>query len=272
MSTAISIPQEPAFIPDMSLPVEVAGATAEVEAPAKGRVLDCPEALKSLDKNAEDRWRQLSRTARQDFLKEFAIDELVFRLQCQAERERRSDLSYDDDARTTIWDTVACRLGVKARFTKPVTVEITKPHPGEALRQASGFGCVTRDVKTYATLIGRVIPTLKDQRLLRLRAIKLMAWAEARKTAAGYEPGFSLTDIVHASELAPGEDGLTDPQLQMRYPMPSSAGQEFPARAGRKKIHDDAKAKQKAYRARQKALRNTPETMENGVRSQERPF
>ena len=265
MSTAISIPQEPAFIPEMSLPAEVEGATDGFEARAKGRVLDCPEALKSLDKNAEDRWRQLSRTARQDFLKEFAIDELVFRLQCQAERERRADLPYDDNARTTIWDTVSCRLGTKVRFTRPATVERTSPHPGEDLRQASTFGSVTRDIETYATLIGRVISTLRDQRLLRLRAIKLIFWAEARKIAAGYEPGFSLMDIVHASELAPGEDGSTEAQLLVRYPMPSSAGQEFPARAGRKKLYQNSTERQRACRARKRLSRNIPETVENGL-------
>src|ERR1019366_1100915 len=90
----------------------------------KRRVLDCPEVLKSMDKNAEDRWKQLSRTAMQDFLNEFATDELIFRLQCQGERERRSNLPYDDNARTIIWDAVACRLGVKVRFSRSLCANI----------------------------------------------------------------------------------------------------------------------------------------------------
>ena len=170
-------------------------------------------------------------------------------------------------------------IGVRA-LAKNLPVLLEKPvapSAGDTLRQASALGCVTRSVEAYAILIGWVIPTIKDHRLLRLRAIKLMAWAEARKTAAGYEAGFSLSDVAHASELCPGEDLLSEAELQALYPPSSSpVGSEasdgppteksktqIPARVGRKKIHENTASKQKAYRTRKKALRNTPETMQN---------
>jgi hypothetical protein len=275
MNPAVSIPQPEPFIPAVNLP---AVAMTEIKAQAKRQPSACPEALKSLDSDAEDRWNQLSRTARQDLLHEFAADELVFQLQCQVKREKKNNLPYDDGARLQIWDGISTRLASKTKFTSAVRREKpVAPSAGDTLRQASALGCVTRSVEAYAILIGWVIPTIKDHRLLRLRAIKLMAWAEARKTAAGYEAGFSLSDVAHASELCPGEDLLSEAELQALYPPSSSpVGSEasdgppteksktqIPARVGRKKIHENTASKQKAYRTRKKALRNTPETMQN---------
>jgi len=279
MSTAASIPPpEPPFIPDICLPADVGGAMTEIKAPANRQRSACPEAVKPLDHDAEGRWNQLSRTAKQDLLNEFAADELVFQLQCQAEREKKTNLPYDDEARRQVWGGIATRLASKTKFTSaPRREKPVAPSAGDTLRQASAFGCVTRSIEAYAILIGWVIPTVKDQRPLRLRAIKLMAWAEARKTAAGYESGFSLSDIIHASELAPGEDLLREAELQALYspspgPVSNGAGSELPtqksktqipARVGRKKIHENAASKQKSYRARKKALRNTSETLQN---------
>ena len=122
MSTPVSIPQEPTTIPPLSLPAEVENAGAKLGAPARPQqVLVCPEELKFLDNNAEGRWNQLSRTACQDFLVEFAADELISQLRCQAERERKNNLPYDDEARLKVWDTVGTKLGVKSRFAQPVS-------------------------------------------------------------------------------------------------------------------------------------------------------
>src|SRR5579862_6597856 len=152
MSTAVSIPSAPAFIPAMSLPD---GATAENKVPAKRQQSACPEALKPLDHDADDRWNQLSRTARQDLLHEFAADELVFQLECQTGREKKGDLPYDDQARLQIWDGVATRLASKTKFTSaPRREKPSVPSAGDTVRQASALGCVTRSVEAYAILIG----------------------------------------------------------------------------------------------------------------------
>jgi len=164
MSTAVSIPPAQPFIPDMSLPAEVGGVMAEIKAPAKRQPSACPEALKPLDHNADDRWSQLSRTARQDLLNEFAADELVFHLQCQVKREKKNNLPYDDEARLQIWDGVATRLASKTKFTSaPRRERPVAPLAGDTLRQASALRTDRAEMDLrfliFSTPVGCQIPT-----------------------------------------------------------------------------------------------------------------
>jgi hypothetical protein len=239
VSTPVSMPQEPAVIPALSLPGEVEGATAEIEAPAKRRVLACPEALKPLDNNAEDRWNQISRTVRQDFLDEFAADELTFQLQCQAEREKKNNLPYDEEARLKIWDSVCTKLGVKGRFTQPVPAPVPclKPLPDDD-DSANAMARVWKP-KTWAEAIEIALPFLgrsirnypldgipkteaehkavgEYQVLLQKKEIKLRAMVQA-----GHRPDHQGSDtpevdfIVSMAELTPAEAKMTPAELQI---------------------------------------------------------
>lgn len=122
---------------------------------------EIPKELASFPEAAE-LWPKLLRRARPENLRWFGIDDLAFRLTCQAERERRNGSTPDICARARIWRLIAEKCS-------PGTSEVKAPNETELQQWMPGGGRVAKTTTRDCLTCGRKMHVVGDSKFFSCR-------------------------------------------------------------------------------------------------------